>query len=417
MKVVGLIAEYNPFHNGHLYHLEKSKEITGSKYSIAIISGSFVQRGEPSFIDKWTKAKMAIENGIDLVIELPIIYTVQSAELFALGGINLLESLGIVNYISFGSEIGILEPLNLLAKLFVEEPNEYKVLLKQYLEKGLSFPMARSKSSVEFLQNRGFSKYNFKDILKSPNNILAIEYLKILYKLNSDIIPITFSRQGTGYKDEHITNTIASATAIRKKGFENEFNVMKSALPPTSFNILKEYIDKYNSFNKLDNYSKILVYLLRTVNKEKLLQLMDVETGLENRLINFGLKYNDINLIINSTATKRYPKTRIQRILINLLLNIDKKTFNRLNNPYSRYIRVLGMNQNGMLLLREIKRNSNIPVINRFTDYNQYNNSYLQEMILYDKLATDLFFLGLGSEQLNSGNKDFTTSPYISKNT
>ena len=417
MKVVGFIAEYNPFHYGHLYHLKKSKELTGSKYSIAIISGSFVQRGEPSFIDKWTKAKMAIENGIDLVIELPIIYTIQSAELFALGGISLLESLGIVDYVSFGSEVGVLEPLNLLAKLFIDEPEEYKLLLKQYLGKGFSFPMSRSKSAVEYLHNRGFSKYNYKNILESPNNILAIEYLKMLYKLKSDITPITFSRQGQSYKDEHITNTITSATAIRKKGFENEFNVIKNALPPTSFNILKEYIDKYNIFNKLDNYSKILVYLLRTVNKKRLLELMDVETGLENRLVNFAMNYNDIELIINSTATKRYPKTRIQRILINLLLNIDKETFYRLNNSHLMYIRILGMNQNGMLLLREIKKNSYIPIINRFTDYYKYNNSYLQEMILYDKIATDLFFLGLNSEQLNSGNKDFTTSPYISKNT
>lgn len=414
MKVVGFIAEYNPFHYGHLYHLKASKEMSGCNYAVVIMSGSFVQRGEPSFIDKWTKAKMAVENGVDLVIELPIIYSVQSAELFALGGVKLLESLNIIDYISFGSEVGILEPLKILAKLFVHEPKEFKLLLKQYLGSGLSFPMARSKSAVDYLHSRGFIKYDYKHILESPNNILAIEYLKILYKINSSIIPITFSREGKGYKDDLITDTLASATAIRKKGFEYDFNAMKSALPSNSYNILLEYIDKYKVFNKLDNYSKTLIYLLRTVDKERLLQLLDVEIGLENRLIKFAAKYNNIKHIIDSTATKRYPKTRIQRILIHLLLNIDKESFTRLNNSHPKYIRVLGMNQKGMELLREIKKDSKIPIINRFTDFYQYNNSYLEEMILYDKIATDLFFLGLGSNQLDPGNRDFTTSPYIS---
>ena len=413
MKVVGFITEYNPFHYGHLYHLNKSKEITGCDYSVAVMSGSFVQRGEPSLIDKWTKAKMAIESGVDLVIELPTIYSVQSAEFFALGGIKLLESLNIIDYISFGSETGDIEPLKILAELFVKEPNEYKDLLKNHLKKGLSFPIARSKAAVEYLDNSRINNYDYKNILKSPNNILAIEYLKILYKFNSNIEPITIGRVGHGYKEKYISNKIASATAIRKELFENQFDAVKRTLPSVNYYILLEYLNEYKKFNILDNYSQTLVYLLRTVDKERLSQLMDIEIGVDNRLIKYGLKYNDIRQVIDATVTKRYPKTRIQRILIHLLLNLDKKAFIRLNNSHPKYIRVLGMNQNGMLLLKEIKKNSKIPIINRFADYYKHTDSYLEEMIWYDKVATDLFFLGLGSNQINSGNKDLTTSPYI----
>ncbi|WP_077367383.1 nucleotidyltransferase [Anaerosalibacter sp. Marseille-P3206] len=415
MKVVSFIVEYNPFHYGHLYHLNKSKEITGCDYSVAVMSGSFVQRGEPSLIDKWSKAKMAVENGVDLVIEMPTIYSIQSAELFALGGIKLLNSLNIIDYISFGSEIGYIEPLKILAELFVEEPNEYKSLLKKHLDNGLSFSIARSNATVEYLSKRRNVKYDFKNILESSNNILAIEYLKILYKYNFDIIPITINRVGQGYKEEDISNTIASATAIRKELFNNNLDIVKNNLPPKSYNILLDYLHRYQYFNKLDNYSKILMYLLRTVDKETLLQILDMENGLENRLIKYGLKYNSITQVIDETTTKRYPKSRIQRILIQLLLNLDKKTFIRLNNSYPNYIRVLGMNEKGMFLLRKIKSNSKLPIINRFSDYYKYKNPYLDEIIQYDKIATDLFFLGLGTNQINLGNKDFTTSPYINK--
>lgn len=411
MKVLGIVAEYNPFHYGHMYHLDKSKEITGCKYSVAVMSGSFVQRGEPSLVDKWTKAKMAIENGVDLVIELPTIYSIQSAELFALGSIKLLESLNIIDYISFGSEIGDITPLNMLAQLYIDEPDEYKYSLKEGLNNGLSFPVARHKATVKYFKSIGTHGYDFGKILSSPNNILAIEYLKFLYKFNSEIIPITINRIGAGYKEKQLSNKIASATSIRKAIFDKNINMVETYLPPKSFNYIKEY----KTLNKLDNYSQILVYLLRTIDSDKLLQYMDVEIGLDNRLIRYGLKYNSITNIINKTITKRYTKTRIQRILIQLLLQLDKKSFIRLNNSHPNYIRVLGMNNNGMYLLKQINEKSQIPIINKFANHHQFKDSYLNEMISYDKVATDLYYLGLDSNEVNAGNKDFTTSPYINK--
>ena len=199
MNILGLITEYNPFHYGHKYHLEESLSKTNSDYSVAVMSGSFVQRGEPSFIDKWTKAKMAVENGVDLVIELPFIYSSQSAELFALGAVKLLNSLNIVDFLSFGSEIGDLEPLNIISKVLLEEPTEFKTNLSYNLSLGYSFPVSRSLALEMFLKDDPLSnKYNFKTILKQSNNILGIEYIKALSKTNSNIKPITIKRKEIG---------------------------------------------------------------------------------------------------------------------------------------------------------------------------------------------------------------------------
>ena len=187
MKVVGFITEYNPFHYGHKYHLEQSINITGATHSLAIMSSSFVQRGEPSIVDKWTKAKIAIENGVDLVIELPFIYAAQSAELFALGGIKIMEALKIVDYISFGSEVGNLEPLQYVADILIDEPSEFKINLKNYLNLGMSFPSARSLAIKDYLSQNSSLNHDYESILKQSNNILAIEYLKALKRLNSSI--------------------------------------------------------------------------------------------------------------------------------------------------------------------------------------------------------------------------------------
>ncbi|WP_416198076.1 MAG: tRNA(Met) cytidine acetate ligase [Sporanaerobacter sp.] len=415
MKVVGLITEYNPFHYGHLYHLQKSKEITNSDFSIAIMSGSFVQRGEPSIVDKWTKAKMAIDNGIDLVLELPTIYAVQSAELFAYGGIRLLDSLNIVDYFCFGSEEGNIEPLKKIAEILVDEPKDFRVKLKYYLDKGNSFPIARSMAIDEYFKNDINLNFNPMSIMNSPNNILGIEYLKALYKYNIDILPITIKRIGSEYKEEQLNNKVASATAIRKKALNHNLIDLQNYIPPNTYNHLVKYLSQYGSLNTLENYSQILLYLLRTTDKNHLSKIMDVEDGLENRFIQYSFKYSDIKQITNTIITKRYTRTRIQRILTHLMLNLDKPTFLKLNNVYPKYIRVLGMNESGMKLLKEIKKNTSIPIINKFSDYKKYDDSMLEEMIHYDKLSTDLFFLGFKNTAYRFGNKDFTTSPYIKK--
>ena len=415
MKVLGLITEYNPFHLGHKYHLDVSKHIANADYSIAVMSGSFVQRGEPSIVDKWTKAKIAIDNGIDLVIELPFVFSTQSAELFAYGNIALLNKLNIVDCISFGSELGDLNSLKQIAKVLVDEPPYFREKLKDYLGMGYSFPVSRSKALEEY-----FNRYNIpqisaeivNSILQKSNNILAIEYLKSLEILKSPIKPITIKRIGSSYNENELNHGIASATAIRNIMLNKDLSTIKKYLPKETFYHLNAYIDKYEYFNTLGNYSQIFQYLFIDKDKSFLKEIIDVEIGLENRIMEKSIQYNNINNLIQSISTKRYAKTRIQRILIHLMMGLTKPIFDELYKSYPSYIRVLGANKKGFALLNEIKRVSNISIITKFAAYKKHNNPNLDRMIYYDKKATDLFFLGLGLAKPYV-NMDYYVTPYI----
>ncbi|MBU5426497.1 nucleotidyltransferase [Tissierella pigra] len=413
MTVVGFITEYNPFHFGHKYHLEESMGKAKADYSIAIMSGSFLQRGEPSFIDKWTKAKMAVDNGVDLVLELPFIFSTQSAELFAYGGIKLLDSLNIVDYISFGSEIGDLEPLNTLASILAVEPDFYKEILRYNLSLGLSYSVSRSNALNNYINKYHINNtYNYQEILNRSNNILGIEYLKSLINLNSKIKPVTIKRSGKDYNDLNLSNDFASATGIRNSIINNGLPSIKNLVPFETYYHLEEYLQKYHKFNLLENYNQILLYLIRTIEIEKLKSLLDIEPGLENRIVNYGNKNNNIKEIINSIVTKRYPRTRIQRLFIHLLNQLDKKTFWELYNIYPSYVRVLGAGKNGLTLINKIKKNSSLPIITKFADYKHFKDNSLEKILMFDKRATDIFFMGLESSIVLS-NMDYYNSPYI----
>lgn len=412
MKVVGLITEYNPFHNGHLYHLLESKKITESDYSIAVMSGNFLQRGEPALVDKWTRAKMAIDNGVDLVIELPLIYACQSAEFFAFGSVKILDSLGIVNSICFGSESGDIQSLDYIADILYEEPKAYKEYLKSYLDQGLSYPRAREYALTTYLKD--FTELDFSNlgkIISSPNNILSIEYLKSLKKIKSNIKPFTIKRIKANYHDKNLTGSISSATAIRQQLIENPvLENIKHTVPNTTYMHLVNFYKDHNCFNSLENYSMILLYLLRNSSSSALRNIVDVSEGLDNRIIDCSAKYNDINDILECVNTKRYTITRLRRILIHLLINIDKKSINYLQSHGPQYIRVLGANANGIYLLKQIKKNCSLPIITKFADYKKFNNDILNKMIEIDKKATDIYSLGLNKGKMNL---DYLISPYI----
>lgn len=413
MTILGLIAEYNPFHYGHKYHLEQSKKKINADFSIAIMSGSFLQRGEPSFIDKWTKAKMAIDNGVDLVLELPFIFSSQSAEYFAYGGVKLMDSLNIVDYLGFGSEIGDLNPLSQIADILSNEPDYYRERLKFYLSKGLSYSVSRSNALEEYIDSIIPNiHYDYKKILNKSNNILGIEYLKALKKTNSKIIPFTIKRSGSDYNDLSLNKGFASATAIRNMIKNNGINAITNLVPPKTYDCLVEYLNNYNDFNYLENYNQILLYLLRTTKQDELINLIDIENGLENRIIEQGFKYHNVKEIIDNIVTKRYPRTRIQRLLVHLINKLYKDKFEELYKDYPSYIRVLGANKKGLILLNNIKQNSTLPIITKFADYKHYNNKVLKEMLAFDKKATDLFFIGLNSPKTCS-NMDYFISPYI----
>lgn len=414
MKVLAMVTEYNPFHFGHKHHIQLSKSLVDAQCTIAVMSGSFVQRGEPSIIDKWTKAKMAIDNGVDLVLELPFIFATQSAERFAYGAVSLLDNLKVVDYIAFGSELGQVKPLQEIAKILVEEPIYFKDRLLHYLNLGNSYPVSRSYALRDYCQSLNHPNLALEDvvgILKNPNNILAIEYLKSLRILNSKIKPITIKRIGSSYGDTTINNKISSATGIRHVLLNKGLEAVREKMPSESFGHLVNYTNNHNYFNTLDNYTQIIYYLLNLKGHIALKDLIDMEAGLENRILNKASSYKNMEDLIGEITSKRYTRTRIQRIFIHLMMELSKSTYERLMPHHPAYFRVLAANSKGLDLLGQIKDKVKVPIITKFSHYKRYKNPYLKEIIYFDKKATDLFYIGLKEEYRM--NMDYLTSPYI----
>ena len=303
-KVLGIIAEYNPFHNGHLYHLQNSIKTSGANYTVAVISGNFTQRGSTSLIDKWSKAQMALKNGIDLVIELPLLYSISSAENFAEGAIKILNSLNIVDYISFGTETNDIAILNNIANVLYKEPKDYKNLLSHELSKGISYPKARENALLMYLGD--IRKYG--NILSSPNNILGIEYLKALKKFLSNIMPITMKRIEVGYNELSYKNNIASATAIRDIVKNNALDLLQNLVPQSTYNILMENIKVGHIVPDLSTFEKQIIYNLRKMSIQEIANLADVSEGLEHAIKNTANSCNSIVEFLNTIKSKRYTR-------------------------------------------------------------------------------------------------------------
>lgn len=402
-QVLGIIGEYNPFHNGHLYHIAKSKEETGAKYVVCVISGNFVQRGNTSIINKWAKAKMALTNGADLVIELPTIYSISSAENFAEGAIKILNSLKVVDTLSFGMETKDISILNNIANVLYSEPKEYITMLTHELQKGNSFPKARENALMMYLND--IKKY--ANVLSGSNNILGIEYLKALKRTKSDIVPIGIKREKVLYNDEYMVDEFASATAIRKMLITRQFDDVRNAMPKSSYKILGEELKQGHYVIDLSKFEKEILYILRKMTIEQIKNLPDVTEGLEVSIKSAVESCNKLDDLINIIKSKRFTQTRIQRILLYALLGIDKKQMEiaRKINPY---IRVLGLNNKGKELLSEIVKSN--PKINIVTSVKRYmdsvNNKNLKEMLQTDIFATNIYTLGYEADSW--ANLDYT---------
>lgn len=417
MKVVGLITEYNPFHNGHKYHLEKSKELTNSEYSVAVMSGNFLQRGEPAIVDKWTRAKMAVESEVDLVLELPTFYSCQSAEYFGYGAVKLLDSLGVVDNICFGSEHGEIDILFKIAKVILNEPKTFVNHLKVSLSEGNPFHKARSYALREYFKNDTTVDNDLiEKVISSPNNILGIEYLKALIKINSNIKPYTLKRITNQYNQKSLSGSISSATAIRNEITKRGLSYIKEAVPISTFDFLMNFKNEFGKFNNIDNYNQTLLYLIKTQSNKILEEsIVDFEKGLSNRIVKCSNSYNDINDILKCIKTKRYAYTRLQRSLIHILLGMDSDTFKNIYESGPQYIRVLGMNKKGIELLHIIKNKNNLPILTKFSDIKKYNSNSFNYMINLDKKATDIYYLFAHESKKNISNLDYYTSPYIKK--
>lgn len=379
-KRIGIIAEYNPFHNGHLYQIQKAKELTGADTVIAVMSGNFTQRGDTSLINKFEKAKIALQNEVDMVIELPTIYSISSAENFALGGIKILNEIGDIDYLVFGIEEDNLQELQEIADILVDEDDEFKRNIKEELDKGNSYPKAR-----EMTLKKVLSSENMENIMQKPNNILAIEYLKALKTTNSKIKPFAIKRKNTMHNDENINENYASGTYIRKLFIENNFNEIRKVVPKCTYERLLELKNQGNYVTSINDFSDIVIYKIRTMTKEEISQIAEVNEGLENSIKLASTTCKTIDEIVEKVSTKRYTKTRISRILTYILLDITKSEMEQSKNA-NQYIRVLGINKKCEGILKTINNDKLITSLKKFEENNGEN-----QLLNIDKKATEIY--------------------------
>ncbi|WP_297519445.1 nucleotidyltransferase [uncultured Clostridium sp.] len=405
MKISGIITEYNPFHSGHKFHLNNCKNDTKSDAVICIMSGNFVQRGIPAITDKWSRAQMAIDSGVDLVIELPTLYAVSSAEHFAFGAISLLDSINVVDNIYFGSEAGSVELIMLVAKILAFEPLEFKNSLKDSLSLGLPFPKARAKSLDTYIRkysNANIDISNLETFLNSSNNILGIEYCKNILRLNSKIKPLTLKREGSNYNDiKTRENSFASATAIRTSILSTQnLNSIKEFLPISTFNILNTK-NNFTNPSSMFNYIRYQLMLYPSI----ITQIPDASEGLDNKILNEIKQAENYEDLLNRCKSKRYTHTRISRILCHVFLGIDKVLYDMLKER-PNYIRVLALNKKGGKVLKKIKDTSDIEIITKVP------RKISNPLLALDVKATNLYSLLNPSLKESS---DYLLSPIIKK--
>ena len=399
MNITGIITEYNPFHNGHLYHLTEAKKNTNCDAVICIMSGNFVQRGGPAIVDKWQRTEMALNNGVDLVIELPTYYAVSSAEFFAKGAVSILNNLGVVNNLFFGSECGDVNKLTTIAKTLVDEDSKLKYLIKENLAKGETFAKAREKALISYLNNE-----DLNEILTSSNNILGIEYIKSILRINSNIKPFTLKREGSNYNDKILSNSFSSATSIREMLKQKaSIESLKDSIPKESYEVLNNLYDNSYPFVFDEDMFKFIKYKLQTncINFNNLYEIIE---GLENKLLKEISSSNSYEEFILNIKSKRYTYSKISRILTHIYIGLDSDSFLNIDDTNNLYARVLGFNKKGREILSLIKRNSSIPLITkipRFSD-NPLLKLDIQATVAYSILNNKL-----------NPNSDYLISPLI----
>lgn len=390
MKTVGLITEYNPFHNGHAYHIEKAKMVTGADRVIVVMSGDFVQRGAPAVMPKHLRTESALLSGASLIIELPVCFATGSAEYFAQGSISLLNQLGCIDSICFGSECGDLHLLKEIAQILADEPIEYQTALKQALKEGASFPAARQEAL-----NIYSDKYS--EILASPNNILGIEYLKALAKIHSKMEPFTIKRIGAGYHDMDIDGQFSSATAIRSDIYQlADVNSSSESLPlthiqtqvPSSCHELmkKNYQTRYPV--KADDFSLLLKAKLLSETAGSLSHYLDMSPELANRILRLRNDYLSFEQFCDLLKTKELTRSRISRSFIHVLLGITNDWLTAMKAP-APYARILGFRRDHADLLGILKRTSDIPLITSPARAVLADTAY--QMLELDIYASDLY--------------------------
>lgn len=406
MKIIGIIAEYNPFHNGHAYQIRKIKETLHADFVVIAMSGDFVQRGAPAIINKYARTAMALSCGADLVIELPVLWATASAESFAMAGISLFKKMGCVDGICFGAETDNLPLLSLIAEVFAEEPPAFRALLSSYLKEGSTFPSARCKALYKYLGTSVFTENEadltaVSSILAQPNNILAIEYLKALKLQNAPLIPYLIRREGAGYHERTILKTVscsdtnelpsASATAIRKLLKDGDFARLNAVMPAAASEILKARYSR-QEFLCPDDFSAILGCRLLTCNTGNLSAVLDCTPDIANRIFKNRMQFFSFSQFCDLCKSKDITYSRISRILLHLILDITTEDYLSAKNAgFIPYLRILGFRRDASALLKCLKNAASVPLVSKLADAASYLNMPALHLLKKDIFAADLY--------------------------
>lgn len=410
MKITGIIAEYNPFHNGHLYQINQAKK-NGADYIIIVMSGNFLQRGTPAILDKWSRTQMALSCGADLVIELPTVFVTASAQYFARGGVSILDKLGCVDTISFGCESDDISMIQTLSSYLLKEPYDYKENLQNCLREGNSFPKARELALAECLSPEAAA------FASSPNNILALEYCIALLERHSSMNIFPIKRKGNGYHDTQLDKSkFASATAIReilektiddKNNCPNSFlsNELKDYLPESVSSILAEKETNYVTQN---DFSSLLHYKLLTEGNSSLTKYADITEDLSDKIRKNLRHYRDYNSFCELLKSKELTYSRINRALTHILLNITQEMYDDVKtNDYARYARILGFRKEATPLLSEIGKTTTIPLISKLADASKLLSDREKKYLEHDIFCSHVYESMVASKTGNAAKNEY----------
>ena len=419
--ITGIIAEYNPFHKGHSYQIKGARELTGDRYVLVIMSGDFVQRGAPAIFDKYSRTRMALLGGADAVLELPSYWACGSAEYFAKGAAEILDALGCVDHLCFGSESGDIDSLQEIGQVLAREPEGFQILLKKNLKKGFSFPLARKKALTEYLgslsSESSHGQINIQEILRlldSPNNLLGIEYCKALCRLDSRIIPVTIRREGSGYHEESISSSMPSATALRRaligtKEKETSLSRLLSHAQPDSVAAFTEKLLSSQCPVTEEDFSLLLKCQLLLHSPEELAAFADVSLDLARRIRRELNHFASFSQFIFLLKTREMTYTRISRALLHILLSITQEDM--AESP--GYVRLLGFRRESSPLLRRLQDSSRIPIVTKAADYRKQIPKDQWKGFEKDLFCADLYESVKAEKSQKAFVSDLQRSPVI----
>ncbi|MCD6267907.1 MAG: nucleotidyltransferase [Thermotogaceae bacterium] len=425
MRVLGIVVEYNPFHNGHLFHLQKAKELLKPDYTIAVMSGNFCQRGEPAIIDKFSRAEIALKMGVDVVFELPTVYAIQDAGGFARGAIGVLDGTGVVTDIVFGSESNDIEFLKKIAEILHEQPDLYNQFLHEELKKGYSFPNARKYALMRYVEELKIMDPEKVRLIERSNDILGLEYVRAILDLGSSITPHTIKRVGADYKEEEFKGRLSSATSIRKLIRERKMDLVRESVPEESFEVIRRELEEGRGPVFLEDMEKLLLGIMRLKDRDDFSKLYGFSEGLDERFYRFSRISSSIGEFMEKVKSKRFTFTRIRRLMLYVLFEMRKDFVERSNEKGPQYLRILGFTESGRNLLSKMKKASKLPIVSTVSLYRKVLEKALkdeernmdvdpelfEEQLLLDIKATNVHSLFFKSDREKKGERDFRIQP------